>query len=795
MKISLQWLKEFVEIDLSPQELAQRLTHAGLEVEEFSYLGKIPESVQVAQLQKIEKHPQADRLTVCEVSLGKEARSIVCGAKNMKVGDKVPLAFSGTLLPDGKKIEKSKIRGIASEGMLCSEVELGLFEDSTGLFILPSHLKQGLPLASQMSLEDVIFEINVTPNRADCLSVYGIAREIAAILSKPLQEIRPVLPLGKFSCEGKIKVEVKDAERCPRYTARMLRGVQVAPSPFEIRLRLHRMGFRSINNVVDATNYVMMELGQPLHAFDAEKIQGGKIIIRRAEAGEKLKTLDEVERSLATQDLLITDSKQILAIAGVMGGRSSGVGSETHELILESAYFQAHSIRKTSKHLGLQTESSYRFERGVDPDGILRASDRLAELILKWAGGELSLEQTDTAPQAFPPKKIQLRLSRIHQLLGVRWESKEISERLHSLGFKPQWNPSGIWDCTIPSYRHDLNREVDLIEEVARLVGYEKIPPQLPLTSLAVAHDYYDSPLEENFRSLLSHLGFMEVIHYSFASEKEFGKSGISTETLLHLANPLSEDLAVMRSSLIPAMLSCLQRNMAHQAEDLKLYELRSVYQLLPGKNLQEAKSLCLALSGKAYGKEWNLPVREVDFFDLKGVIEKLITNYGLPAYELKLSSSPYFHPGASAEIFIQGKKIGEIGQIHPQLLEAFDLRVPVVLAELKINELLSFSIPFKAFQEISPFPWVDRDLTLIASESMEAQKVIDEICRMQISLIREVNCVDVYHGEPIESGKKALTYSIIYLDEKKTLTDVEVNEVHQKVLEHLKKALPIEWR
>ena len=795
MKASLKWLKEFVDIELSPRELAHKLTHAGLEVESIQELGRIPDSVLVVQIEKIEKHPQADRLSLCDVNMGSEVKTIVCGAKNMKVGDKVSLAQPGTLLPDGKKIERSKIRGIQSEGMLCSEVELGLFEESNGLLILPKDFQVGKSLSSQLNVEDVIFEINVTPNRADCLSIYGIAREISAITGKPLKDLQVKLPPGTFSLEGKVKIEVKNPELCPSYTARMIQKVQIAPSPFEVRLRLERMGVRSINNVVDATNYVMLEFGQPLHAFDAHLIHEGKIIVRLAHAAEKVTTLDKEERELSSSDLLITDPKQSLAIAGVMGCASSGVSESTKDLILESAYFEPKSVRKTSKRLGLQSESSYRFERGVDPNALLMASDRLAYFILQWAGGELSKECLNTAKKEFPKSHLQVRLSRIHQILGVQFSAEKVEEVLKNLHLNPRVSAEQVWDCAIPTYRQDLQREIDLIEEVARLMGYDQITARLPESSLHVSQDFYESFLEEKIRPFLRIEGFYELINYSFGSAKEFKKCGLNPESFIELSNPLSEDLAVMRPSLIPSMLASLRYNISRQSEDLRLFELRSIYSKNKEGKIQEKKSLVLAMSGKRNGRNWALPVENVDFYDLKGIVEKIFKNYKLPSFKLKLSSSHYFHPGASASIWVEDQKVGDFGLLHPQFVEDFDLRVPVVLGEIDLEALLSLKKKRPQFEEISKFPWVDRDLTVVVSESLESDQIEKAIFDLQLPCLKKMNFVDVYRGDPIEKGKKALTYSLIYLDPEKTLTDLEVNENHQKVMDHLKQVLPIQWR
>jgi phenylalanyl-tRNA synthetase beta chain len=799
MKVTLNWLKEFVDIDLSPQELAHKLTHAGLEVESIEMVGVIPSSVVTVQIEKIEPHPQADRLTLCQVNLGRETRKIVCGAKNMKEKDKVPLALPGTLLPNGKTIERSTIRGMVSEGMLCSEPELGLAEESAGLLILPSDTPLGLPLTEALPITDTLFEINVTPNRADCLSVIGIAREIAAITGKAFKPLSPQLPKGKFSLKDHLRVEVasSDKELCPRYTARMVRGVRVKSSPFEVKLRLERVGVRSINNLVDATNYVMIETGQPLHAFDYRQIAKGTIRIERASKGAKLNTLDQVERELTGEDLLIIDPEKVLAVAGVMGGEASGIMADTEMIVLESAYFQPVSVRKTSKRLGLQTESSYRFERGVDPNGVRFASDRAIQLILQWAGGELSSEVLDTAPNEFPSPKILLRRARTNALLGIDLDAKVIQSILERLTFQPKMKSKETWECQIPTYRNDLEREIDLIEEVARIFGYPQIPEALPTGNFHLARDYDESHFEKRIRQYLECSGFSEVIHYSFCSEEEIKKAQLKVNQLIRLSNPLSEELAVMRPSLIPSLLGGLKRNLARQNEDLKLYEMRSFYETKDSSRSQpsESKSLCIAMTGQRYGKHWALPREKVDFYDLKGCIEGIWDLLRLPPFSLRRSEKQYLHPGISAEIYSDGESLGDWGLIHPQVAANFEIEVPLVIGEINLSRLMSFKKTSIHFESPPRFPSIERDLTLIVDEDLDSEAILREIRALKVPSLREICLFDVYQGEPIVKGKKALTYSIRYQESNRSLTDVEINQIHTQVVEKIKTVLPVEWR
>jgi phenylalanyl-tRNA synthetase beta chain len=795
MKVTLNWLKEFVDIKLSAQELAHRLTHAGLEVESVQSVGEVPDSIITVKIVKMNKHPNADRLTLCEVSLGDETRNIVCGAKNMKEGDVVALAVPGTLLPDGKKIERSAIRGVTSEGMLCSERELGFSPEAEGLMILPPETPLGKPLTQALPVADTVFDINVTPNRPDCLSVQGLAREAAAVTGAAFRPLSPKPIAGHFSTEGLLRVEVRDPELCPRYTARMIRGARVGPSPFLVRERLKNVGVRSINNVVDATNYVMMETGQPLHAFDAARIAGKTIRILRPPSGEKFQTLDEIERHLGSEDLIIADSEKILAIAGVMGGLHSGVTDGTEILVLESAYFQPASVRRTSKKLGLMTESSYRFERGVDPNGVRTASDRLTELILQWAGGEASSETIDVRQGDFPSQKVALRRSRARTVLGVDFEANKIESVLSRLQLNPRKKNDDQWECAIPTFRRDLTREIDLIEETARILGYQDIPTAQPSGFIHPARDDSENPRERQTKQYLSDRGFLEAIHYSFGSEKEILKTGLETKDLIRISNPLSEDLEVMRPSLIPSLLRCVQWNLARQNDDLRLYEVRTVYRKGSSGDIEETRSLGLALTGLRHGKHWSSPREDVDFYDLKGLMEGLWKRLHLPAFELVPSRRPFLHPGMSAELRVGDISLGDFGVLHPQTASNFELAVPVVLGEFHLSRLYALPSPEIRLTPLPKYPSVERDLTLVADEDLTGESVIREIMALKLPAVREVRLFDVYRGKPIQEGKKALTYSIRYQDDDRTLTDAEVNQTHTQLVEKLKTLLPIEWR
>ncbi|MBF0491362.1 MAG: phenylalanine--tRNA ligase subunit beta [Deltaproteobacteria bacterium] len=795
MKVTLNWLKEFVEIDLSAKDLASRLTYAGLEVEGIQEVGNFPETVVVVKILKIEKHPGADRLALCEVSLGEEIRTIVCGAKNMKEGDLVPLALPGTVLPDGKKIEAGKIRGVVSAGMLCSETELGLAETASGLLILPQNLRPGIALKKQLPLSDVVFEINVTPNRADCLSILGIAREIAALTGKTLKKNNPKFPVADFSSESRIQIELKD-DTCPLYIGRVLLDVTVAASPLWVQKRLEWVGLRSINNIVDASNYVLIERGQPLHVFDLDKIEGGKICVQKWNPSlGKITSLDGSIPELTQKDLVICDSSKPLAIAGIMGGQNSGVSEQSKNLLLEAAYFDPATLRSSSKRLSLASESSYRFERGVDPASVAAASERLVELILAWAGGKASAQALEKRSKNYASRKVSLRKERLDKILGVEIPAESIVSILNALEFSPCKISSQVWECEIPSYRQDLEREVDLIEEIARLYGYDKIPETLPVSGYKAGRDYMSSPRLTAAKNFLVAQGFSELIHYSFISHQEIQKSAVECSNILSLQNPISDELSTLRPSLIPSLLASAKKNFSFSNSDLRFFELRKIYQKNSQGEVEERLSLALLVSGNKREAHWRGSRQKMDFYDLKGFVEALWTSLALPAFTLETSRRGSFHPGKSAELFVKGQMFGVFGELHPQVAEAFSLNEAVSLAELDFEKMLGFPIASVGFKKLSRFPGIGRDLTLQAPLELRSDKLLETMDQIKIEYLKEANLVSYFDKAPIPEGKKALTYHLYYQNEERTLTDEEVNEIHNKAVRKLLALLPLEWR
>lgn len=808
MKASVNWIKEFVKVEADAQTVADRLTRAGLEIEGLHAQGKGLEKVVTATLLKVDKHPQADRLTLCEVRTGAQVHQIVCGAKNHKAGDKVALALPGARLPNGMEIQETVIRKVKSGGMLCSEKELGFAAESEGILILPPETPEGVPLAEALGLDDTILEVNVTPNRGDCLSMRGLAREVAAAFDAPVGAGPPLSgdkregPLQQgFSLEENIRVQLQAPDLCPRYTCRLVRGVKVGPSPRWAQRRLEACGIRAINNVVDATNYVMLETGQPLHAFDLRQIRQGRLEIRRAQAGESIVTLDGKPRPLQEGDLVIADAERILALAGVMGGADSGVEPDTQELLLESAYFAPDAVRRTAKRVGLQTESSYRFERGVDPNGCLEALNRLAALIQEWAGGAASSDVVDMYPQPVLPREIPLRRQTLSRTLGYEIPAETIRRSFRALGLEEKSATEEAATYAVPSYRGDLSREIDLVEEAARLYGYDRVPTKYPRISLHELPPPREHPFDRIRRALVG-WGFSEVLHYSFTSPQLLRRFGFEAPEATTLLNPISEELAVMRPSLLPQMVQTLQSNVHRGNKDLKLFELRPVYLPKPETSppFAERWRLCLGLSGSRRGLHFLEKEEGVSFLDLKGYLKALFGLAGPGVLLEGACAQGFLHPKRQATLRwapagAAEREEGLLGELNPVLGEELGLRVPVALAEISLDLFLTESKNPVKFQEVSPFPSIWRDLNLIVDESVSHGEILGQIRAHGGPWVRQAVFFDLYRGKPLEEGKKAMTFTLEYGSSERTLTDDEVNQARERLLENLKEKIGVSLR
>jgi len=800
MKISFEWLNEFVSIPCSPAELGDKLTHIGLETEGIETSGGEAKNVVVGEILEIQKHPQADRLTVCRVNNGKEELQIVCGAKNMKVGDKVPVALVGAKLPNGLDIKKSKLRGVESHGMMCSAKELHLPEEEDGLLILPQDFPIGKPFQELLPLQDTILEINVTPNRGDCLSHLGIAREVAALFKKKVR-----LPEIKFKEEKeaasqsvKIKIDSKD---CPRYTARVIQDVTLKPSPLWMKLRLTRCGIRPINNIVDITNYVMLELGQPMHAFDMAQIKGD-ISIRQAKPNEAIVTLDEKKHSLGKDFLVIADSQKPIALAGVMGGKDSEVSEKTKDLLLESAFFSPARVRQMRRMTGVPSESSYRFERGVDIAKVELASQRAAQLFQNYGGGKILKGVVDIGSKSIKPKKISLRTSQISKLLGFSIPEKSIESILQALGIPLTSKKKGIFEAEIPTYRHDLLREVDLIEEIVRIYGYEKIPMTRPISNVSPFNWSPQQALKRELTDLATGLGFQQVLTYSFTSKRDlepfFSTQSNWESLILTLKNPISDDLKIMRPRLLPTLLRAAHHNLVRGCKEIRFFEVASTYHPLKkegGKSIQEREVFTLLMSQPEAKVNWSNNNTKYDFYNIKGISELILNSLHLGKLELKPLEESVYHPGQSGSWLHNGEIIANVGQLHPLLLKHFDIDGSFFALEIFLDQIPFMKPKTSKLRPFSRYPKISRDIALVVDQSIPEQGVRQVFEQIHSPLLESFNLFDTYIGPQITKGKKSLAYSLHYRNQSATLTDTEVDEEHAKICQFLKDKLNCEFR
>lgn len=825
MKVTFNWLKQYVEFDWSADELAERLTMLGMEVESMHKRAGEFDGVVVAQVLTKEKHPNADKLTVCRVFDGKTERQIVCGATNFNPGDKVPLILPGYSLPprpgqpEPVTIKVGKIRGVESHGMMCSELELGLSEDGTGLMILPTDAKVGQPFAEYLgrTASDVIYDLEITPNRPDLNSVIGIAREIAAVTGNKLCLPQVQVEESNVPADALVAVQIEAPELCPRYTARVVQGVTIRPSPAWLRLLLESVGIRSINNVVDATNFVMMETGQPLHAFDYNLIakdKSGKptIVVRRAEPGELFVTLDAQQHTLTDQMLLIADPEKGIALAGVMGGQNSEITERTTDVLIESAYFNPTNIRRTSKALGLRTDASYRFERGADIQISGWASLRCAQLILQTAGGKLARGMVDAYPHRFEPVQITLRHRKTDELLGVQIPIEQQVGLLVGLGLtevSTRWT-AGTREATtfsIPSWRVDLKREVDLVEEIERLYGVEKVPPAPPRGG--IGSNPFDAVHDQiiEAKRILASLGLDEAQGQTLVSSAE---CAFYSSELAALANPLSAEMNVLRPSLLPGLLNILKHNVNRKNPDVAVFEIGRVFRRAtsqPGEkdsvrsgqshacrnHVTEQWRLAIALTGRRNPLFWSGEDRDANFdvYDLKGVVEEFLDRFGLRSivYSKREQQTELFIESAS--VLLGGKVVlGELGQVQPALAKRYDLRDAVLLAELNLELLLAHRDRAKNFKPLPQFPAVRRDVAMIVPENITHDTVLGVVKLAKPPHLEQVELFDVYRGGAVPAGHKSMAYAFTYRAPDRTLTDAEVNSAHQQVVAALKQKL-----
>ena len=793
MLFSYNWLKEYLEGAPAPDELSDRLTMSGTEIESVTRTGAAFTNVITAQIISCEKHPNADKLSYCKVRTDKEELAIVCGAKNMKAGDKVALAVNGAELPGGLKIKKSKIRGVESQGMMCSEVELGLKDTSSGLMILPPDTPLGVDYSAILG-SDYMMEAGITPNRGDILSIRGLAREAAAVTGARFIDKSFTVEEGGGPVEKAATVSVAPACPCRRYSARVIEGVKTGPSPDDIRARLEAHGIRAINNVVDITNLVLLETGQPLHAFDLDKLNGHRINVRFAAEGESIETIDGKTRSLDTSMLVIADSAVPVAIAGVMGGKATEVSEGTVRVLLESAWFEPSSVRMTSRKLGLSSDSSYRFERGVDIDGVAKALDMAANLILKLAGGAATKGTIDIRAVKAVPAEIDFRLKRAEELLGVSIGEKALLEIFGRLGIIARVKSPGVITAVPPSYRTDLVQETDLMEEAARLFGYNNISTTLPVARLIPGSPGRLSAIRRKVKTLLVDSGLTEVVNYSFVSREAFAITGPESKAGVAILNPLTEEQAVMRDSLLPSLLENLKFNLARKSEELKIFEFAPAF-IANSRLPHERWKVAGLLYGHRYEPGWSYPAESVDFFDVKGLIERLLEGLGIQRAVFERTEHRLLHPGKAAALRLANKPAGVFGEVHPALWAGYDLRMPAYLFELDIDTMMASFGAARKYSPLPKFPESARDIAFIVNEETPFREISDSIKRIDVKLIEKVELFDVYYGSNIPSGKRSLAVRVTYRSRERTLTGQEVEDIHTRVVKELTERFKAEVR
>lgn len=802
MKFTRNWLQNYIDTDgLSNEQLADHLTMLGLEVDSVEPLFEELAQLKTGHILSADKHPDADKLQVCMVQIGDETHQIVCGAPNARTGLNVVVALPGTTLPGNFKIKKSKVRGVQSLGMICSERELGLSEDHTGIMELPDDTQHGQSFVEVMGLNDTMIEVDLTPNRPDCASVIGTAREVASIVRKPLTV--PVKDCQISSTSSSFGVDVESSELCPRYAARLIKNVTIGPSPWWLRRQLLSVGLRPINNVVDITNYVMMEYGQPLHAFDFDTLAGARIMVRTPQKGETtFTTLDDVERKIDSDTLLICDGEKPIALAGVMGGLNSEVSDTTTNVLLESACFNAVSIRRTARKVNLSTDASYRFERGVDPGGTIDAMNRAVELLCEVAGGTAEESGVDVYGGQKPLNSQTLSISRTSQLIGVQFDYDTLADLLESIGFQCKPKDEDTMWVLCPSFRVDIEREADLVEEVARLYGYNKIPTTLPSADLSYPEqDQQRLKRSAATNSMLS-IGFNEAINYSFTTEKHTDFLKLAEDDFrrqfVHLLNPLTEDQAVMRTMLLPGLLENVKRNISFQKTAVKLFEIGKVFHPMQKDGQpQETTHIGGVLCGNRMGESSPLHYKpeHIDIFDVKGAVEYLLEEMRLN--EDSNISIEFIHPVEEGVenfcdsdyallVFAGDIMLGSIGKIVPEVLRSFGIKHEVYYFELNFDGLCGLQETLPEFESLPVFPAVKRDIALVVPASVSAGELLDAVHNSREKLIESAEIFDVFQGGKIEKGYKSVAISITYRSANKTLTEKNVEKANTKIVKLL---------
>lgn len=796
MLVSLNWLKQYVDIDgLAPQELAEKITRSGIEVDAVIDRAQGMTNVVVGHVVSKEKHPDADKLNICQVEVGEgDIRQIICGAPNVAAGQKVIVALPGARLPGGVKIKKAKMRGQESNGMICALQELGVEGRvvpkayAEGIYVLPDDAVPGSDALELIGLHDTVLELGLTPNRSDALSMLGVAYEVAAILS---QEVKlPEIQYQSVSEKAEDYIAVRvEAKENPLYAAKVVKNVKIAESPLWLQHYLMAAGVRPHNNVVDITNYILMEYGQPLHAFDYDALKTNEIVVRLANEGEKITTLDDQERTLKAHNLVITNGQEPVAIAGVMGSANSEVTDDTTTVVIEAAYFEGLSVRRTSKELGLRSDSSARFEKGVDPNRVLLAAERAAQLLAELAGGEVLDGTVAVDDLDKTPARVIVSPDFINTRLGMKISLEDMLEILNRLKFDVE-AANGLLIVDVPTRRQDIKIEEDIVEEIARLYGYDEIPMTLPENNEQVGGLTPYQAKRRIARNVMEGAGLYQAVTYSLTSEELAQKYALKTEETTKLLMPMSEERSTLRQSLLPHLVEAASYNIARKAESVALYEVGSVFLGQTAEELPyEEEHIALIVSGKWVDNAWQGEKLTVDFFVAKGIVESLFEKLGLTdrvSYEKTTVDG--LHPGQTAAVLLDGEKVGLIGGLHPTERKKYDLK-ETFIAEINLQAILDAGVPEIVYTPVPRFPAITRDIALVLDSTTPAGEIMGIIRKAGTKLLKDIKVFDVYEGDKMEAGKKSVAFSLTYFDPERTLTDEEVLSAHGKVLKALAEA------
>jgi len=793
LKISLNWLKDYINLEgIKNKEIISRLTMSGLEVEDYIDETELYKDFIVGHVKEKSKHPNADKLSLCTVFTGKEDFQVICGAPNVEAGQKVVFAPVGTTIPrDNLKLKKAKIRGIESFGMICSEAELELSDDHTGIMVLDKNLQAGEPIVSALKLNDVIMEIAITPNRSDALSHIGIARDLGAIFNSEIK--LPELNLKESAQKIKSHADIKiiDTENCPRYSAKVVLNVKIKESPEWLKNKLTKIGLRPINNIVDVTNFIMYETGQPLHAFDLDKLNGHKIVVRSTEENSTFTTLDSKERKLPIGTLMICDAEKPVAIAGVMGGENSEISESTKNILIESAFFNPSGVRKTSKALGLSTEATYRFERWVDPNGTLYAGERAAQLISELGGGEITSGYLDIYPEEIKEREVQLRLDRVKRVLGYEIPNEKIAEILEKLGLRIIFESGKLLRFAVPTSRNDIEREIDLIEEIARIYGYNNIPT-ISKISISLGERVEQTEFTDKIRNYCNGLGLYEMINNPLQSETYASILGEKISVI----NPQSLDMAYLRTSLIPGALSVVAKNINVGEKNLAIFEIGNIFnknsediEIKSFDDFSENQNLIIILSGKLNEKTWELPEKEYDFYYLKSVINSLLAKISL---DNVLNDLYYHNTNTIFDLYFTkslGKtQVGIGGRVKKEVLKQFDIQQDVFCFELNLDLLKKIKLKPPKFSEPLKFPKSNRDFAFIFNKSVSYDEVINFIKKSSSELLKSVTLFDLFESEALGEGNKSMAFSLEYYSNERTLTEEEVEKAFTSLIKAVTK-------